>query len=160
MVASEPWQKVGTRPFTPAADRLAMTVAAVEGLAGISASDQEIVRGGPTYTIDTLLELRRTEPNEDLFLIVGADAATNLQTWHRHEELPELATLVIVDRAGDAKAEAPAGWRIERVTMPRLDVSSSELRSRAESGRSLAPYVTPAVVNEISRRGLYGFSDS
>lgn len=160
VVANEPWQKVGTRPFSLAADRFALTMAAAEGLEGIAASDREIVRGGPTYSIDTLLELRQEEPDTELFLIVGADAATSLHTWQRHEELPELATLVIVDRLGDSRAEVPAGWRIERVTMPRLDVSSSDVRSRAADGRSLAPYVTPAVVDEISRRGLYGLADS
>ena len=160
MVANEPWQKVGTRPLSLAADRFAMAVVAAEGLEGISASDREIVRGGPTYSIDTLIELREEEPSDELFLIVGADTATSLHTWHRHQELPELATLVIVDRLGDGQAEAPAGWRVERVTMPRLDVSSSDLRDRASSARSLAPYVPPAVVNEIRRRGLYGLADS
>lgn len=160
MVANEPWQKVGRRSVSPAADRFAMTTVAVRGLDGVEASDLEIRRGGPTYSIDTLETLRATAPEQHLFLIVGADAVRELHTWHRHEELPRLATLVIVDRAGDDVAAAPSGWSIERVAMPRIDVTSSDLRDRAGRGDQLGPYVPSAVVDEIRNRRLYGLADS
>jgi len=160
MVANEPWQKTGLRNLSAAQDRLAMTNAAVEGIDGIEASDLEISRGGPTYSIDTLQYLHESAPNEQLFLIVGSDAATNLHTWHRHDELPALATLVIVERDGEKEAVPPPGWTTLRVTMPRLDVSSSELRERVRVGRPLAPLAVPGVIGEIEARGLYGLADS
>lgn len=160
MVANEPWQKVDERRITPAGDRVAMTSAAIEGIDGLAVSDLEIHRGGPTYTIDTLEQLRRSEPQHELFLIVGADAAAGLVTWHRHEDLPDLATLVIVDRSGETPSELPSGWNVERVTMPRLDVSSSDLRDRVRHGRALTPYLAPGVIDVIAERGLYGLATS
>jgi nicotinate-nucleotide adenylyltransferase len=137
-----------------------MVSAAVRGIEGIEASDLEIDRGGVTYSIDTLQFLRATAPDQQLFLIVGSDAASNLHTWHRYEELQDLATLVIVDRDGDNDAEPPSGWSAVRVSIPRLDISSSELRDRVRSGRPLAPFLEAAVISEIRARGLYGLSDS
>ena len=160
MVANDPWQKTGTRPLSEASDRLAMVSAAVRGIEGIEASDLEIDRGGVTYSIDTLQFLRATAPDQQLFLIVGSDAASNLHTWHRYEEVPDLATLVIVDRDGDNDAEPPSGWSAVRVSVPRLDISSSELRDRVRSGRPLAPFLDAAVINEIRARGLYGLAES
>ena len=160
MVANDPWQKTGTRPLSEASDRFAMVGAAVRGIEGIEASDLEIDRGGVTYSIDTLQFLRATAPDQQLFLIVGSDAASNLHTWHRYEELQDLATLVIVDRDGDNDAEPPSGWSAVRVSIPRLDISSSELRDRVRSGQPLAPFLEAAVISEIRARGLYGLSDS
>lgn len=156
VVANDPWQKRDDRPLSAAADRLALVERAVEGIEGVEASALEIDRGGPTYTIDTLEQLRTKDPTVELFLIVGADAASGLHTWHRHDELPALATLVIVDRAGEAEPTVPAGWTIEHLGIPRLDVSSTGVRARVAAGRSLRPYVPAAVVDEIRDRSLYG----
>lgn len=160
VVANEPWQKVGSRVITPARDRLAMVEAAVDGRRSISASGIEIDRGGPSYSIDTLGQLRRTHPDAELFLIVGSDAASGLHTWERSEELPGLATLVIVEREGTATAQIPPGWSIETVAIPRVDISSSDLRSRVATGRSLEWMVPDAVVDVISSRRLYGLDAS
>ena len=159
MVANDPWQKTGSRPLSGALDRLAMTRAAAQGIEGIEASDLEIARGGPTYSIDTLESLKESAPEQQLFLIVGSDAATNLHTWHRHEELQQLATLVIVERDGESEARPHTGWSILRVSLTRLDVSSSDLRDRVRDGRPLFPLVVPSVIDEIEARGLYGLSD-
>ena len=160
MVANDPWQKTGTRLLSEASARLAMVSAAVEGLDGLEASGLEIDRGGVTYTIDTLQVLRSSAPDQQLFLIVGSDAATTLHTWHRYEELQDLATLVIVDRDGHSDAEPPPGWSAVRVAIPRLDISSSELRDRVRSGQPLEPFVEASVIEEIRSRGLYGSDDS
>ena len=160
MVANDPWQKTGTRQLSKASDRFAMVSAAVRGFDGLEASGLEIDRGGVTYTIDTLQVLRAASPDQHLFLIMGSDAATNLHTWHRYEELQDLATLVIVDRDGDSDAEPPSGWSAVRVPIPRLDISSSELRDRARSGRELSPFLEVPVIDEIRYRGLYGSDDS
>ncbi|MCU0311164.1 MAG: nicotinate-nucleotide adenylyltransferase [Acidimicrobiales bacterium] len=157
VVANEPWQKVGSRPVTPAADRLALVEAAVGPLVGVVASGLEVERGGPTYTVDTLLALRAAEPGTEWFVIVGADAAAGLPTWERADELAALATFVLVDRPGLPSPPPPAGWRFVHVSVPRLDVSSSELRDRVASGRPLDVLVPPAVIAEIDRRRLYGW---
>jgi nicotinate-nucleotide adenylyltransferase len=153
VVAGDPWQKRG-EVLAPAADRLALVEAAVEGLDGIEASAIEIERGEPSVTYDTLAALGA--PGRELFLVLGADAARNMPTWRRLEETRDLATVVIVERAGDAHAEAPApGWRVERVTIPRLDIASRDLRARLAAGQPIDGLVPPAVVRAIAERGLY-----
>lgn len=155
VVANEPWQKTGTRPISEAADRLAMVEAAVEGVEGLEASSIEIEHGGPSYTADTLGALAAADPDGRRFLILGADAAAGLDTWERAEAIPDLATLVLVDRPGLVGPAAPQGWAFERVEMPRLDVSSTDLRQRAVDGRPLG-FLTPgAVVSFIRERRLY-----
>jgi nicotinate-nucleotide adenylyltransferase len=155
VVANEPWQKVGTRPISPAPDRLAMVRAAVVGLEGVEASDLEVTRGGRSYTVDTLEALAANDPDGVRYLILGADAAGGLPTWERAEQLPSLATLVIVERPGVPAPAPPPGWTIERVEMPRLDISSTDLRERVGDGRPLE-FLTPAsVVSCIRDLGLY-----
>ena len=153
VVAGDPWQKEG-EVVAPAADRLAMVAAAVEGVDGVEASAIEIERHEPSVTYDTLVAL--TARDRELFLVLGADAVRNMPTWRKLEETRDLATLVIVERAGDAHAEAPgAGWRVERVTIPRLDIASRDLRARLADGRPIDGLVPPAVMRAIADRGLY-----
>ena len=153
VVAGDPWQKRGG-VVASAADRLALVEAATAGIAGIEASAIEIERAEPSVTADTLEVLSR--PDRELFLVLGADAVRNMPTWRRLEETRELATLVIVERAGDRHAEAPgAGWKVERVVIPRLDISSTQLRDRLATGRPVDGLVPPAVVHAIRDRGLY-----
>ena len=154
VVANEPWQKAARR-VTPAATRLEMVRAAVHGEPGVDASDLEIRRGGPSYTVDTLTELRRDEPDADLFLLLGSDAAAGLDSWQRVEELPALCTIVVVERPG-ASTELPEGFDVCHVTVPRLEVSSTELRERAANGRSLRYLVPDGVISLIREGDLYG----
>jgi nicotinate-nucleotide adenylyltransferase len=153
-VANEPWQKVGARPLSPAPARLAMVRAAVDGVDGLEASDLELVRGGPSYTIDTIDELAAEDPTRELFVIVGADAAAGIDTWHRAEELARRARLVVVDRPG-GRRPPPLGWTFERVEIPRLEVSSTDLRARVLDGRPLDFLVPPAVVSCLTELRLY-----
>jgi nicotinate-nucleotide adenylyltransferase len=155
VVANEPWQKVGSREISAAGDRLAMVVAASEGVDGLDASDLEIRRGGRSYTVDTLEELAAADPEGERFLVLGADAAGGLSTWERAEQVPHLATLVLVDRPGLPAPDPPEGWRFVRVEMPRLDVSSTDLRARVVDGRPLDFLTPPAVVSCIRDRRLY-----
>jgi len=160
VVANDPWQKSGERTVTPASDRFAMVEAAVEGLDGVVASDLELRRGGPSYTVDTLAELAKRDPTGARFLVLGADAASGLLTWERADELPGLATLVLVDRPGIACPPPPAGWTFERVEIPRVEVSSTEVRTRVVEHRPLDFLLPPAVVTCIRERRLYGFGNS
>lgn len=150
-VANDPWQKSGHRVVTAAEHRLAMVRLAVEGLDGLEAWDVEMRRGGPSYTVETIEDL----PDSAIqpILIVGADAASGLDTWHRADELAELVEVAVVARSSDAAV--PAGWKSTLVDMPRIDVNSSELRSRPVLGRSLDVFVPAAVVTYIQRHDLY-----
>ena len=156
VVNNVPWQKVGTRRISPAEDRFAMVAAAVAGVDGLEASRVELDAGGVSYTADTLAALLAEDPARDLFVILGSDAAAGLPTWERVEEVRELATVVAVERPGSPPALSLPGWRWERVEVPSLEVSSTELRARAESGRPLDFLVPAAVVDCIRERELYG----
>lgn len=156
VVANDPWQKTGSRAVSPAADRLAMVVAAVGDVDGLEASDIEIQRGGTSYTADTLVELRAREPDAELFLVLGSDAADGLPTWERADEVRRLAQVVVVTRPGAEDGAPPPGWGWTSVQCPRLEVSSSDLRARVLDGRPLDFLLPPAVIDCIEARGLYG----
>lgn len=155
VVANEPWQKTSSRSITPAADRLAMVREAVEGVDGVVASDLEVRRGGPSYSVDTLVTLRAAEPDAELFLLLGTDAAAGLPTWGQSDRLEELCRIIVVDRPGGA-AELPIGFACERVVVPRLEVSSTDLRERVVDGRPLRYLVPDRVVSLIREGELYG----
>lgn len=161
VVANQPWQKVGSRPVTPARDRLAMVEAAVAGYEGLEASSVEIDRGGVSYTADTVRELQDACPKLELFLIVGADVAAALGTWARLEEVRRSVTLVVVNRPGTKAVRAGsgsplAGWRAETVEIPALEISSTDLRDRAATGRPLDFLVPAGAIRVIRERNLYG----
>jgi nicotinate-nucleotide adenylyltransferase len=155
VVAGEPWQKVGEREISPAEDRLAMVEAAVGDVAGLEPCDVEVRRSGPSYTADTLAELHDAEPDAELFLVLGSDAAAGLDTWERGEEVQRLATVVVVDRPGEEGERPPPGWRYRRVECPRLEVSSTDLRARVLDGRPLDYLVPEPVISCIAARRLY-----
>lgn len=155
VVANDPWQKSGERDISPAADRLAMVVAAVGDVEGLEASDIEMQRGGTSYTADTLAELRSREPDAELHLILGSDAAAGLPTWERADEVRQRARIVVVSRPGAEDGAPPSGWDWVRVECPRLEVSSSDLRARVLDGRPLDYLLPPAVIACIDARGLY-----
>lgn len=156
MVAGDPWQKTAIDRVSAAADRLAMTVAAVEGVEGLEVSDAEVRHVGPTYTVETLEVFHREHLDAELFWILGADAASGLHTWHRYEDLMSLCTIVVVDRPG-TPLEVPEGIEVTFVEAPRLEVSSTELRARVAAGRSLDFLVPPGAISVIERRGLYAW---
>ncbi|MGQ0830057.1 MAG: nicotinate-nucleotide adenylyltransferase [Microthrixaceae bacterium] len=155
VVSNTPWQKVGSRPITPAADRLAMVEAAVAGVEGLEASAVEIDAGGLSYTADTLATLLAKDPDLELFVILGADAAAGLPTWERPGDVRERATIVEVERPGVTAAPPLPGWRWERVSVPGLEVSSTEVRRRAVEGRPLDFLVPAGVIAIIEARRLY-----
>jgi nicotinate-nucleotide adenylyltransferase len=154
VVANDPWQKHGTRAITPARRRLGLVDAALVGASALHSSDIELELGGPSYLTVTLEVLEQREPDVDWHVIVGADAAAGLGTWHRPERLREQAHLAIVDRPG-ADAGPLSGWRHRRVTSPLIGVSSTMLRERVTAGRSIR-YLTPdPVIDLIERWHLY-----
>lgn len=155
MVNNVPWQKVGSREITPAADRLAMVEAAVADVPHLVAGDHEIRAGGPSYTADTLAALSAEYPGAELYTVVGDDAAAGIRTWSRADEVIERSRLVVVDRPGDpVELDPEVEWI--RVQVPRLEVSSTDLRARCADGRPLDYLVTDEVLDVITSRGLYG----
>ena len=154
MVANVPWQKEGARAITPAEERYAMVEAAVRDVPGLVAGHTEIDLGGPSYTADTLVALAKEHPGAHLFTIVGDDAAAGLRTWERYEEVADRSDLVVVDRPG-APVELPTMVEWIHVEVPRLEVSSTDLRARFVDGRPLDYLVTAPVLDVIAAHGLY-----
>jgi nicotinate-nucleotide adenylyltransferase len=154
MVANVPWQKEGSRRITPAEDRLAMVQAAVADVTGLLAGRTEIDHGGPSFTADTLERLAKEHPDANFFTIVGDDAAAGLTSWERYEEVVDRSSLVVVDRPS-APVELPSGVDWIRVEVPRLEVSSTDLRARFTDGRPLDYLVTEPVLDVIEARRLY-----
>jgi nicotinate-nucleotide adenylyltransferase len=155
VVARDPWQK-RDRVIAPAAVRYEMVVAALDGVEGIEASRLEMERAGPTYTIDTVEAL--AAPDRALFLVMGSDVVAGLSTWHRVDELRDRVTLAIVDR-GEAPCDPPAGWQVSRVSTPRLDLSSTDLRRRVAAGEPIDFLVPTAAARILRAHDLYRGSD-
>jgi nicotinate-nucleotide adenylyltransferase len=155
--AGDPWRKA-SRDVSPAALRLEMVRRATAENPLFEVDDREVRRDGATYTVDTLRELRaELDEDDDLFLILGEDALADLPNWKEPEVLPKYATIVVAPREGVELPETlpfdPAA--IERIDMPYMDVSSTDLRQRARLGRSLRYLVPDAVLAFIAEQGLY-----
>jgi nicotinate-nucleotide adenylyltransferase len=157
VVANIPWQKAEARAVSSPEDRLALVEAAVGGVRGLEAGDVEIRRGGESYTADTVAGMHASNPDDDLFVIVGWDVAQYLSTWERFGEIQPLATLVVVNRPGSPRPRylEDAGWRVAEVTIPNLEISSTDLRARAAEGRPLDYLIPEAGVLCIRARGMY-----
>ncbi len=153
VVANEPWQKEDG-PVAPAEDRYAMVAAAAKEWPGLEPSRIEIDRGGPSYTIDTVRELKAGDPDVELVLIVGSDVAAQLGSWKEEAALREMVTVAVVGRPG-ARSPAPEGWKVVEVPVAPFDVSSTELRRRLGAGQPVQDLVPDAVIRCIERRGLY-----
>lgn len=153
--AGDPWQKRG-RVHAGAVDRLAMVRAAFDGVAGVTVSAIETERAGPTFTADTLLSLTDERRDRALFLVIGADAVRRIDTWDRVDVIRSLATLAVVARAGDDALEPPGGgWRVERVAIPRLDISSTDLRDRLACGAPVDGLMPSGAIRVVRERRLY-----
>jgi len=158
LVANDPWQKSSDRVVSPAAIRLEMVHALVNGKDGLGVDDREIRRGGLTYTVETLEELAAEQPETEVFLIVGQDTANRISTWHRYEEVLALSTLVIVNRP-ETNAQLPlelSGSRVQNVSMPTVDVSSTRVRAAVAYGDDVSALTADSVANVIRDHGLYG----
>jgi nicotinate-nucleotide adenylyltransferase len=139
---------------TAADVRLEMVRAAVADDPRFAADDLELRRTGPSYTVDTLRELRAREPGAQLFFLTGADNLADLPRWREPDEVARLATLAVVSRAGDAlPADAP--YPAVSVAVTRVDVSSTEIRRRVAAGLSIRYLVPEAVRAVVDRERLY-----
>lgn len=150
--ANIPWQKTGTRMVSTASDRVEMLERAAAGIEGLEVSAVEIERGGESYTIDTVDHFA---VEHAVWVIIGSDVAPQLDTWRRAGELRERASFAIYPRAGADAGRPPVGYRFETFDVPRLDLSSTELRGRVARGQPIDGLVCREVAAYIRARGLY-----
>jgi nicotinate-nucleotide adenylyltransferase len=133
-------------------DRARMVELAIEGIEGLTVDRRELLRAGPSYTVDTLRELVAEHPGAELVLLLGGDAARQFPRWRSPDAIRDLARLATFVRGGE---DPPEGLG-DRVAVPRLELSSTAIRTRAAAGLSLAGWVPPAVAGYISGLRLYG----
>lgn len=153
------------RAITDGALRLEMLGAATAGMERVAVSDLELRREGPSYTVDTLRALREEHPDAALHLVLGADQVRELDTWREADEVRRLATLVVFRRAGEAPEPPGAGGggagagarpgALVEIRIPRLDISSTEIRRRVGAGEPVRFLVPDAVLDIVEREGLY-----
>jgi nicotinate-nucleotide adenylyltransferase len=153
--AGTPWQK-WHRPVSPAADRLAMTAIATAGVPGFRTSRVEVDRPGPSYTVDTVDELRRRcGPGAELFLIVGADSLAGILTWRDAGRLLAMTRVVACSRAGYRLADPGVPGGVSMVDLPGHRISSTMIRARVRAGAPIRYLVPDGVAAYIAARGLY-----
>jgi nicotinate-nucleotide adenylyltransferase len=147
-----------TRETASAADRLAMVRLTVGADPRLETDAVELDRDGLSYTVDTLKDFARRFPSADRFFLVGADVLSTFAQWRDPQGVLELATLAVVTRSADSdvmEMNEELARRVTPVPTRRVDVSSTEIRDRVRSGRSIHGFVTDAVAEYISSHGLY-----
>ncbi|WP_205697732.1 nicotinate-nucleotide adenylyltransferase [Conexibacter sp. SYSU D00693] len=143
--------------------RLELCRRATEGDERLGVSDAEVLRGGPSYTVDTLRAIHAADPGDSLTFIVGGDVAHGLPSWREPAEVLRLARLAVAERSGVRRADiaervatVPGGAeRVVFFDMPRVDLSSSLVRRHAAAGRSIRYLVPDAVAACVQQHGLY-----
>jgi nicotinate-nucleotide adenylyltransferase len=158
----------GIPPHKPVEDepgvdhRFELCRLAVDGDERMTVSDLETTRPGTSYTVDTLQELHKRDPDSELFLIVGGDVAAGLPQWREPRRVLELATLAVAKRRGTSRSrvqraldELGGGARADFFRMPRIGVSSTLVRRRVRARQPIRYLVPEAVAGYIEREGLY-----
>jgi nicotinate-nucleotide adenylyltransferase len=150
--AGAPWQKAGNGVTAPE-HRWAMTQLAVDGVDYFEADDRELRRSGWTYTIETLDSFAR----DDVVLVLGADTAANLPTWHRADEVRERSAIAVAPRPGHDRAlvDSALEGRVEWLDMPEVAVSGTEIRDRLARGKSVRFLVRESVWDYLVERNIY-----
>jgi nicotinate-nucleotide adenylyltransferase len=167
------------QPVSPAPHRLAMTQAAVAGIEGLTVLDLELRREGPSYTLLTVREVQEGNPGAGVLLLVGADAFSEIATWHRYEELLGACDFLLLPRPGTPPETAfppgvlleleesrcyslagssyrlPGGRKVLCPDLPVLDISSRSIRDKIRQGRSVRGLVPPEVERYLVAHGLY-----
>lgn len=149
-----PWQKAGV---TPTSDRYLMAEIATAANPRFKVSTVDIDRSGPTYTVDTLRDLKKQYPDSELFFITGADAVAAIAGWKDSQDLWGLAHFVAVTRPGHKLdlPEAPEG-AIQVLEIPALAISSTDIRERVAAKKPIWYLVPDGIVQFIAKHGLYG----
>ena len=149
----EPWQK---SKVTAGEHRYLMTVIATASNPRFTVSRVDIDRDGPTYTIDTLRDVRAQHPDADLFFITGADAIAQILSWRDHDEMWDLAHFVAVSRPGHVlSTDGLPTEDVSQLEIPALAISSTDCRERVENGKAVWYLVPDGVVQYIAKHHLY-----
>lgn len=157
------------KPHAQLADgqqRVEMLKLAIGGHESFAVSTLELDRGGVSYTVDTLEQIRAQHPVDELFLLMGADSLADFPTWRSPERILELALPIVVRRVGSpepdieplaalANAERVTQIRASQVEMPAVGISSSEIRRRVAAGKSIRYWTPRGVEKMIEAAGLY-----
>ncbi len=148
-----PWQK---SDVSPSEHRYLMTVIATASNPMFTVSRVDIDRDGPTYTIDTLRDLKTQRPDAELFFITGADAVAQILSWRDHDELWDLAHFVAVSRPGhDLSTAGLPSDDVSQLEIPALAISSTDCRERVAEGHPVWYLVPDGVVQYIAKHHLY-----
>ena len=151
----QPWQK-SHRSVAPAEDRYLMTVIATAADPRFRVSRVDVDRPGPTYTVDTLRDLRAELGDHEFYFITGADALADILSWRDTDEVLRLAHLIGVTRPGHALVDPGlAPGRISLLEIPALSISSSDVRARVAQGAPVSYLVSPGVESYLLKRELY-----
>lgn len=160
MPTGRAWHK--SRSLSDAQHRVAMAQLAFDGLPGVQVDTREIDRAGPSYTIDTLRELRIAYPDAVLFLVIGQDQAQALAGWREWEQVVALATIAVAGRPMDPvnnpnsfQPPEPLRQRFAQLQLPVSDISATDIRRRVSRGQSVVPLVGEAVARYIVLHRLY-----
>ena len=129
--------------------RLKMLQGAIESEEGFAIDDCELRRPPPSWTIDTVLEIRKRETDSEIYLLIGEDNVASLDRWRRFDDLKEMVRFVVLDRTGSQKLY---NYRIVR---RKIDISATDIRKRVARGQSIRYLVPPAVEEIIQRQKLY-----
>lgn len=150
----QPWQKAGTK-VSPAEHRYLMTVVATASNPRFTVSRVDIDRPGPTYTVDTLRDIRAARPDSELFFITGADALSHILTWKDVEQVWDMAHFVGVTRPGHSLSDLGLGDEISLMEIPAMAISSTDCRRRVSEAQPVWYLVPDGVVQYINKHGLY-----
>lgn len=151
IVAANPWQKSGERVIGDAEERFEIVSDAIADVPHFHADRREIDRGGLTYTIDTLRELRAEMPDVDFTLVLGSDAAAKIDSWKAADEIAGLVDLAVVARPGTPVPHLSPRWKVTQVPSPAVDISSTAIRERLAAGRSVRFFVPETILERVSR---------
>jgi nicotinate-nucleotide adenylyltransferase len=138
-----------TAPIARDEIRLLMTQAAIENEPGFAVDDCELRRPPPSYTIDTVEEIRRHNANATIYCLIGEDNVGKLTKWRRFGDLEKMVRFVVLDRTGQRPSH------VYPVIRRKIDISATEIRKRVATGRSIQYFVPPAVEEIIRREKLY-----
>lgn len=159
MPTGQAWHK--TRPLSPANHRLAMLELAFVNVPDVIIDPRETLRTGPTFTVDTLRELKAQWTDAELYLVIGEDQAHALPSWHEWQEIVRLAIICVAERENTAGSKpgfiAPRALesRFRRLHLPAMPISATDIRARISAHISVVPLVFEPVARYIDRHHLY-----
>ena len=158
--AYRPPHKFEVTPVTPVEHRIAMLRLCIDDIPQFEYSDIEIKRGGVSYTIDTIMEMKQKHnlKTEELYLLIGSDSLADFKSWHRWEDVLDESKVIVARRPRFEKLDIDPDLigRVTFLDLPRMEISSTEIRERFHSDRMTRFYVPAVVSDYIKKNNFYG----